>query len=147
MMPARRSRTLRIATNVATCAAVLAACGGSSGFRTSTETRPLGDGESLGKIERLAGGTAVTSNVRTLLTLACQNGQLILRTNQEAISGEMDCSKQIPQAALDRFLAQPVVITYNGERLRLENPSAGTLNLTVKGATTSALRAAPDATP
>ena len=57
----------------------------------------------MGKIERLPGGTAVVSDVITLLNITCSNGVLIVSTNLKGILGKMDCAQQIPQSTLDRF--------------------------------------------
>jgi hypothetical protein len=105
------------------------ACRSGSNTRRPAATTPVADGESIGKIERSAGGTAVVTDVRTLLTLSCGNGELTIRTNLDALAGGMDCSRMVGQSVTDRFLGQPVVITYAGGAVQIENPTAGTIVL------------------
>jgi hypothetical protein len=105
------------------------ACHSGSKPKPPTATTPVADGESIGKIERSAGGTAVVTDIRTLLTLSCGDGQLTLKTNLETLTGGMDCSRMVGQSIADRFLGQPVAVTYTGGAVQIENPAAGTIIL------------------
>ena len=97
----------------------------------------------MGKVDRSPGGTAVGSQVITLLNVICSNGHLVVTTNLKNIAATMDCAQQAPQASLDRFYGQAVSIAYANGRLRIENVSAGTLDLAVKDATVTDVNATP----
>lgn len=131
---------------IAICAmiATMAACGSSSPALKHVVRTPIADGQSIGKIERSAGGTAVVTSVRSLLSLTCRDGILTLRTNLEILTGKMDCAQMIAQAIADRFLGQAVVATYTGGNLQIENPNAGTIILPK---VTDLLAASTDVTP
>lgn len=103
----------------------------------------LADGETLGKIDRLPGGTAVVTSVITLLDLTCADGQVIVKTNLTSIVGKMDCQQAVPQSTLERFYGQSVSITYAGGRLKIESVSAGSLDLPVEDATSRDVDATP----
>ena len=111
--------------------------------KKANDAQPLTDGQTIGKIDRLPGGTAVASEVVTLLNVACVDGELIVRTNLQSISGKMDCAQQIPQAALERFYGQSVTVSYANSRLRIDSVSAGTIELSVTGATITQFNATP----
>lgn len=111
--------------------------------KKSTGAEPFKDGETLGKIDRLPGGTAVASSVITLLNASCVKGDLIVKTNLQIITGKMDCAQQIPQATLERFYGQAVTVGYASGRLRIDSISAGTIDLPVKDATVTNINAAP----
>jgi hypothetical protein len=143
----RSASARRLTAIVIACALAIgtsAACSKSTAPPKPSGKTPLADGASIGKIQRSAGGTAVVTEVRSLLTLNCAADQLTLRTNLEAINGKMDCSRMISQPILDRFLGLPVVVTYSGETLQIESPVAGTIVLpNVKDATLEEIRATP----
>jgi hypothetical protein len=143
----RRRPASRAATAIAIVAlaglAVAACALGISAKPKAAGSRPLNDGEEIGKVQRSAGGTAAIEGVRTLLALTCREKQLIVTTNKESITAGMDCQQQPPQAALDRFLGRPVAVTYAGGRLRIENPSAGTLELPAADASITETHATP----
>lgn len=120
-----------------------AGCSLNTASKKSTGTAPFKDGETLGKIDRLPGGTAVVTSVITLLTVSCINGDLIVKTNLQLITGKMDCAQQIPQATLERFYGQAVTVGYAKGRLRIDSVSAGTLDLPVKDATITNVNATP----
>jgi hypothetical protein len=102
-------------------------------------SRPLAEGETIG----LSGSTTPdAAEARTLLSLSCVNGRLIVKTNLDGIVGAMDCVTQPPQAALEQFLARPVVITYSGGHLLLKNPTAS-LDLTASDIRVTASNATP----
>ncbi len=138
-------RTLRASAVMLVLAGVLAAsaCGSGTGSKKARNAEPFPEGETLGKIERLPGGTAVVSNALTLVNVACANGQLTVTTNLQSIVGTMDCAQQIPQETLGRFYGQSVSISYANARLRIDSVSAGTLDLPVKGATITDVNATP----
>ena len=142
-----RTQPRRLAAIAIVCAVALSAfgaCSKSTPARKPSEKTPLADGASIGKIERSAGGTAVVTSVRSLLTLNCAAGQLTLRTNLEAVTGKMDCSRMIGQPILDRFLGLPIAITYSSETLQVESPVAGTIVLPgVKDAAIEEIRGTP----
>jgi hypothetical protein len=123
-------RTGRIAL-LMSCAFVIGsgACHSGSKKKLPVSTTPVADGESIGKIERSAGGTAVVTEVRTLLTLSCDGAELTLRTNLETLTGGMDCARMVGQSIAARFLGQPVAVTYTGGAVQIENPTAGTIIL------------------
>ena len=114
-----------------------------TGSKQGSAARPLTEGETMGKIERLPGGTAVVSQVITLLNMTCSNGQLIVTTNLKSIAARLDCAQQDPQSTLDRFYGQAVGISYAKGRLRIESVSAGTLDLPAKEATVTDVHATP----
>jgi hypothetical protein len=91
----------------------------------------------------LPGGTAVVSQVITLLNVTCSNGRLVVTTNLKSIGATMDCAQQVPQATLDRYYGQAVGISYANGRLRIESVSAGTLDLPAKEATVADVNATP----
>jgi hypothetical protein len=138
-------RTLRASAVMLVLAGVLAAsaCGSSTGSKKVRNAEPFPEGETLGKIERLPGGTAVVSSALTLVSVACANGQLTVTTNLQSIVGQMDCAQQIPQETLARFYGQSVSISYANARLRIDSVSAGTIDLPVNGATITDLNATP----
>ena len=111
--------------------------------KKSTGVEPFKDGATLGKIDRLPGGTAVASNVITLLAVSCLNGDVIVKTNLQLIVGKMDCAQLIPQATIERFYGQAVTVGYAAGRLRIDSVSAGTIDLPVKDATIANVNAAP----
>lgn len=120
-----------------------AACSFNTASKKPSGARPFAEGETMGKIDRLPGGTAVASDVVTLLNVTCSNGQLIVTTNLKSIAAKMDCAQQVPQATLDRFYGQPVGISYAGGRLRIESVSAGTLDFPANDATVTDVHATP----
>ena len=121
----------------------VAGCSFNSTSKKSSGPEPFKDGETLGKIDRLPGGTAVVSSVITLLKVSCVNGDLIVTTNLHLITGKMDCAQQIPQATLEQFYGQAVMVGYAKDRLRIESISAGTIDLPVKNATITNVNATP----
>ena len=130
-------------------ASLSAACSFSTSEEKPSGAKPFGDGETIGKIERLPGGTAVASEVITLLGVSCTDGQIIVITNLQRIVGKMDCAQQIPAVdagALLRAVRDRRVREFG--RLRIDSVSAGTLDLPVTDATitsTSMPRPEPDA--
>ncbi|MDP9238347.1 MAG: hypothetical protein M3P30_13310 [Chloroflexota bacterium] len=67
--------------------------------------------------------------IRSLRTISCSKGQLTLKTNLETLTGGMDCSRMIEESIPDRFLGQPVAVTYTGGAVRIENSTPGTTTL------------------
>jgi len=92
----------------------------------------LQEGESLGSIERLPGGTPVSTDVRTLLAVECTNETLVVRTNAESLSAAMPCDRMLPAAIVDQFIGKTVAIKYEGERLKITNESVGGMELPSK---------------
>lgn len=105
------------------------ACHCGSRLKRAIATTPVADGESIGKIERSTTGTAVVTPIRSLLTISCSDGQLTLKANLETLTGGMDCSRMVEESIADRFLGQPVAVTYTGGAVRIENSTAGTITL------------------
>jgi hypothetical protein len=138
-------RTLRASAVMLVLAGVLvaSACGSGTASNKGRQAEPFPEGETLGKIERLPGGTAVVSSALTLVTVACTNGHLTVTTNLQSIVGTMDCAQQIPHETLGRFYGQSVSISYANARLRIDSVSAGTIDLPVNGATITDLNATP----
>ena len=116
-------------------AIAVAGCSFNTAKKPSSTNAELKDGDTFGKIDRLPGGTAVATNVITLLNMSCTNGQVIVTTNLKVIVGKMDCDQQIPQASLQHFYGQSISIAYAKGRLRIDSVSAGTIDLPVKDAT------------
>jgi len=116
------------------------ATGAPSATRSSS---PSAGGFSIGEIKRLPGGTAVPTDVRTLMSAICTDGRLVVRTDRESIVGQMDCAQMVPAEFLNRFLNKPVAISYTNQRLRIETASEGTLELTVTNAAVGAGNASP----
>lgn len=129
--------------SIAGFALFLAACSSGGGSGDKTPDGALEDGATLGRIDRLPGGTPVPTDVRTLLTIECQSEQLIVRTNLEQITAKMPCDRLLPGPIIERFLGQPVAITYDDSRLKIENPGAGSIELPAE----DAIRTERDATP
>jgi hypothetical protein len=123
-------------------ATVLAGCSLGVNGRPTPVTRALVPGETLGRVERASAGTP-DSAVRTLLSVTCRDGLLGVRTNADAISAEDDCTTAIPQSTLDQLLGQPVVVTYTGERLVIENAAGLRLELPAKNAVVGAINGTP----
>jgi hypothetical protein len=94
-------------------------------------SRALAEGETIGRVERGIDGTATSGDVLTLLSLSCNRDQLTVRTNHNGITATMDCTKQVTQAAVERFLGLQVSITYAGGALTIESATAGMLELPV----------------
>jgi hypothetical protein len=107
-------------------AALIAGCNTGSSEKGSVRTRALAEGETLGKIERAAPGTAAVE-VQTLLSVTCVNGQVIVKTNRHGIFGTSDCTQVAPLAAIDAFVGKTVAITYTNGRLSITNVGAGRL--------------------
>ncbi len=138
------TRLLSCCCLVTLAVVVLAGCaGGSTVKRPEAPSRLLADGEQIGAGVGASGATTATAGVRTLLAMACNDGQLIVRTNREGIVAQMDCTKAVPRSTLDRFLGQPVTITYKDAHLRIDNPQAGTIDAAAAGATLTGINATP----
>lgn len=105
--------------------------------------RELDEGDQLGSIDRLPGGTAVASNVRTLLTVSCDGDVLNIRTNLESITADMPCDRLFPQTVIDKFIAKPVAISFGGGRLKVESDIEGTLDFPAEDPRVSDLNATP----
>lgn len=127
----------RLALAAIAAVAVFASCTADAPPSSLPDARRLEEGETLGAIERLPGGTPVLSDVRTFINLNCREGLMTLRTNAEIITGRMDCGQMPPQSIVDQFTGRPVAITYGEGRLRIESPEAGTLDLPVADAETA----------
>ena len=123
-------------------ALAIAGCGAPKSVqRTPPAVRPLADGAQIGAGGPTAG--TATAGVRTLLAMVCNDGQLVLRTNREGIVAQMDCGKAVPDATLQRFLGQPVTITYKDQHLKVSNPQAGIIDVAASGATIEEINATP----
>ena len=122
-----------------------AACSGGGGGDAPKAARdqPFKADQTLGRIDRLAGGTAVPVDVRTMLTAECTQGQLRVRTNLELITASMNCDQMLPISVTERFFGKPVAITYRNERLIVENEVAGTLEFPAKDPRIKASDATP----
>lgn len=123
-----------------------AACASSSDAPTASSERPLEEGQTLGRIDRLPGGTAVPVDVRTMLGAECEDGVLTFRSNLETILADMNCDQMLPLSITERFFGKPVAITYRENRLIVENDVTGTLEFPVSNARVAAALGA-DATP
>lgn len=114
-------------------AAALTATFAAAACRSGTDApRPPGattleDGGELGSIERLPGGTAVASDVRTLLSASCIDNVLYLRTSAELVTASMPCDRMVPQAIIDKFVSQTIAVRYADARLTMESVTAGTV--------------------
>lgn len=138
-------RPARAAVPVIAAMAALAfvSCGRTTGPKPTSVTRPLAAGETIGRVERASAGTP-ESSVRTLLSVSCTNGRLLVRTNADAITAVGDCATSIPQSTLDQMLGQPAVLTYTGDRLVIESAARGVkLELAAKNAVVGAIDGAP----
>lgn len=144
------SRASTVAATAIACAFVLAASAacddgtdnGVSGDGTPGVER-LTDGESLGSIDRLPGGTAVATETRTLLTLFCEGETVIVRTSAETLTATMPCDRMLPASVLEGFIGTEVAISYDESRLIIATESAGSLELPAN----EPVIGAPDATP
>ncbi len=124
-------------------AIVLVGCQSGRNSNTLPTPRALGVGETIGVVVATSTAPAARDGVRTLLSLTCTKHQLIVNTNLEGIVANADCSRQPLQAALERFLGQPVTITYTGDKLRITNPNAGVLDVAASDATIREINAPP----
>lgn len=115
-------------------ALLASACSSGDGDSGTPESRSLSEGDTIGRIERLPGGTPVASDVRTLIALSCEAATLLVRTDEETITAPMPCDRLPPPSVVERFAGQPVAIAYAGGRLKIENETAGTLEFPVDGA-------------
>jgi len=105
--------------------------------------RPLAAGETLGQVDHASAGTP-TAGVRTLLSVTCTRGRLVVRTNVDSITAPDDCKQPIPQATLDAFLGLPAVITYTGDHLIIASIAGGAkLTLTARNATIGDIHGSP----
>ena len=128
---------------IAACALVFAACSVGGGGQPTPVVRPLAAGEMLGQVDRASSGTP-DAGIRTLMSVACENGRLDVRTNVDAISAADDCTQAIPQSTLDELLGLPAVITYTGDHLVVENAAKGIkLDLPAKNAVVGAIHGSP----
>ena len=107
---------------------IVAACDDDDGG-SEDDPSTLSDGESLGSIDRFPGGTQVPVDPRTFLEATCADGLLTIRTASETITADMDCEQMLPQENIDLFVDEPVAIRYESERLIVESPAVGTMNL------------------
>lgn len=109
------------------------------GFATACETESksprergasqLEEGGELGEIERRPGGTAVATDVRTLVSVTCTDGTLFLRTSAELVRASMPCDRMPPQSIIDKFVSQTIAVRYADGRLTMDSVTAGTLEL------------------
>jgi len=130
---------------LAMCAIAVAGVACKTGRDKSGGPEPgvLGDGTTLGEIERLPGGTPVSQDVRTLLTLECVNNVVTLRTSAEQITFGMGCEQMLPEATIAGFIGQPVVIGVKDGRLSITNPTAGTMDFPADKPRVAATERAP----
>jgi len=127
----------------ALAALTFVSCGRTTGPKPVSVTRALAVGETIGRVERASAGTPELS-VRTLLSVTCRSGRLIVRTNVDAITATGDCAAPIPQSTLDQMLGLPAVVTYTGDRLVIESAATGVkLELPAGNATLGAIHGAP----
>lgn len=136
------ARALMLAA-VVVVATVVAACSVGTTVNRPSTAQPLAEGQTIGGLDRAPGGTAVLSNVRSLLAASCASDTLLVRTTREVVQAKMDCTRNLPEARYQPFLGQPVVITYAAGRLRLESPTAGVIDLPVSDATVTDTSATP----
>ncbi len=89
------------------------------------------DGEMIGRIERLAGGTAMATNPRTLLDAVCNDRTLTITTNRETVTARMDCSHMFLAPVVEKYIGRPVAISYSGKThsLRVEGETADTVGM------------------
>ncbi len=127
---------------VAMAALAFGPCGTGVRDKQASKARPMVAGEVLGKIDApSADGTPTVA--RTLLSVTCREGVVVVRTNVGAISALNDCTRPVPQSSLDRFIGVPVIITYTGDVLRVENANAGKLEIPAMDATLGLIDATP----
>jgi hypothetical protein len=103
----------------------------------------LESGESLGSIDRLPGGTPVSTDVRTLMSARCENGMLVLRTNREEITSPMECGQMLPESVVARFISQPVAIRAEDGRVIVESATQGTMSFPAPEPTRKDIESAP----
>ena len=143
LQPLTRLARIAVALAVVAMAALaFGPCGTGVRDKQASKARPMAAGEVLGKVDApSADGTPTIA--RTLLSVTCREGVVVVRTNVDGISALMDCSRPVPQSSLDRFIGVPVVITYTGDVLRVENSNAGKLEIPATDATVGLIDATP----
>jgi hypothetical protein len=138
-----RPRQAALPVIAALAALAFVACGRTTGPKPTSVTRPLAIGETIGRVQRASAGTP-ESSVRTLLSVECKDGRLLVRTNVDAITADGDCAIPISQSTLDQMLGQPAVLTYTGDRLVIESAASSVkLELAAKNAAVGAIDGAP----
>ena len=127
----------------ATAAFAFAACTTGGPGAPTPVLRPLAAGEILGHVDRASASTP-TAGVRTLLSVTCTGGRLVVRTNVDSITAPDDCTQVIPQPTLDGLLGLPAIITYTGDQLIIENVARGVkLSLNARNAKIGGIDASP----
>lgn len=104
------------------------ACDDDSGGSVIEAPATVGAEKTFGTISRLPGGFATITSDHVLESITCENGQLTMVTSAGRFVGTMDCTAQVPQETLDRFVGKPILITVTETRLKIENPEAGSLD-------------------
>ena len=107
-----------------------AACANGDDAPQRPET--LGDGEALGRIERLPGGTPVADSARLIEEIGCTGDELTVRTSQETLRTALPCDRLFDEATLPPFSGTAVAIRYEDQRLIIESAAAGTLEFSVE---------------
>jgi hypothetical protein len=89
--------------------------------------------QTFGSINRLPDGQATVVSDHVLQSITCTAGQLTMVTAAGSFVGTMDCTAQVPQETIDRFVGKPVLITVSDTRLKIEHPQAGSLDYPATG--------------
>ncbi len=74
----------------------------------------------LGRIVRRANASPETEDTRRLLTAACQEDVLVLRTSQETIYADLPCDNFWDTEATQTFVGQDVAITLAVDHVRFQ---------------------------
>ncbi len=124
-----KDRALRLALTLVMALTLASATACQTGSKAPREpgASQLDDGGELGEIERLPGGTAVATDVRTLVSVTCTDDTLFLRTSAELVRASMPCDRMPPQSIIDKFVSQTIAVRYAGGRLTMESVTVGTL--------------------
>lgn len=105
----------------------------SSGSLVVQTPATVGAEKTFGTINHLPGGVATVTSDYVLQSITCDNGTLVLVTTNARFVGTMDCTAQVPQETIDRFIGKPIMITITETRLKIEHPEAGSLDYPATG--------------
>lgn len=102
------------------------ACSDDGGDNAGPTESPNID-QPIGGITRLPGGTAIPSDLRTFVSIACAEETLTLVTDRETLTAAMPCDRMLPESITARFVGKDIAIRYEDDRLIVESATEGTM--------------------